>query len=101
MLMTHNPCINKVYAEPFNTFLALSLLHYICSSSSSQSLNPSTFTALLFFSNIIYYHLSQSTVTRNKNLVAHGQKKAIAGRKGKRLGGVVKRAMKAAAPKKK
>jgi ribosomal protein L18 len=33
--------------------------------------------------------------------VAHGQKKAIAGRKGKRLGGVVKRAMKAAAPKKK
>ena len=45
--------------------------------------------------------IEQSTVTRNKNLVAHGQKKAIAGRKGKRLGGVVKRAMKAAAPKKK
>jgi hypothetical protein len=44
---------------------------------------------------------AQATNTRNKTLVANGQKKATPGKKGKRLGGVVKRAMKAAAPQKK
>ena len=54
-----------------------------------------------------YFHLYllcllQAANTRNKTLVANGQKKAVPGKKGKRLGGVVKRAMKAAGtPKKK
>jgi hypothetical protein len=38
-------------------------------------------------------------VTRNKILKERGQKKKEKGRKGKRLGGVVKRAMKAASGK--
>jgi hypothetical protein len=38
----------------------------------------------------------QAVETRKKFLVANKQKKAQPGRKGKRLGGVVKRAMKAA-----
>lgn len=41
----------------------------------------------------------QSTMTRNKFLKERHQKKATPGKKGKRLGGVVKRAMKAAAAK--
>jgi hypothetical protein len=40
--------------------------------------------------------LNQSVETRKKFLIANKQKKAQPGRKGKRLGGVVKRAMKAA-----
>lgn len=43
----------------------------------------------------------KSANTRNKALVAKKQKKATPGKKGKRLGGVVKRAMKAANAKKK
>jgi RNA recognition motif-containing protein len=43
----------------------------------------------------------KSAITRNKALVAKKQKKATPGKKGKRLGGVVKRAMKAANTKKK
>lgn len=39
--------------------------------------------------------LYQTVVTRNKLLIERKQKKAQKGRHGKRLGGVVKRAMKA------
>lgn len=39
--------------------------------------------------------LLQTVKTRNKVLIERGQKKAQKGRHGKRLGGVVKRAMKA------
>jgi hypothetical protein len=38
----------------------------------------------------------QTTMTRNKYLKERHQKKQVPGKKGKRLGGVVKRAMKAA-----
>jgi hypothetical protein len=38
---------------------------------------------------------SQNTNTRNKVLIAKKQKKAVPGKKGKRLGGNVKKAMKA------
>lgn len=37
----------------------------------------------------------KSINTRNKTLVANKQKKSVPGKKGKRLGGVIKRAMKA------
>jgi hypothetical protein len=41
------------------------------------------------------FPLPQTVMTRNKLLVERKQKKAVKGRHGKRLGGVVKRAMKA------
>ena len=43
-----------------------------------------------------FFSIAQNVMTRKKALVSNNQKKAVPGKKGKRLGGVVKRAMKAA-----
>jgi hypothetical protein len=56
---------------------------------------------LALFNLLFYRNMMQATNTRNKVLKARKQKKAVPGKKGKRLGGVVKRAMKAAGVKKK
>jgi hypothetical protein len=50
---------------------------------------------MLMCENATFFCALQSVMTRNKLLIERKQKKAQKGRHGKRLGGVIKRAMKA------